>query len=246
MSRPHPPLPGFIAGASLQFGSGHGANGVARGVPGIKAGAPLQDGGTLDELVPSRPSPRLRGRGSVAGAPSARSGALLLPVQGRASYVGQTGGLYRYLSPGGGDEDIVTEEYQGTITIAADFAEGTLQGCVGDLVSRREHFSNFLGDEQRFDASAAIAEYEIHLRAAPVEQNGTFGSYDVTVRHPEMRESGATSGFWGGSMSSTPDADGNPRLASGFTVGRFEGASERRGSFVGTFLALSERFRASD
>ena len=172
-----------------------------------------------------------------------------LPVQGQASYVGQTGGLYRYVPPGGGDEDIVTEEYQGTITIAADFAEGTLQGCVGcvgDLVSRREHFNYFLGDEQRFDASAVIADYEIHLGAAPVEQNGTFGSYDVTVRHPEVRDSGETSGFWGGSMSSTPDADGNPRLASGFTVGRFEGVSGRRGSFVGSFLALSERFRASD
>ena len=172
-----------------------------------------------------------------------------LPVEGKASYAGPTGGLYRYLPPGGGREDIVTEEYQGTITLSADFADGTLQGCVGcvgDLVSRRAHFNYFLGDEQRFDASAFIADYEIHLGAAPFEHNGTFGSYDVTVRHPEMGEGGETSGFWGGSMSSTPDADGNPRLASGFTVGRFEGDSGRRGSFVGSFLAVSERFRASD
>ena len=143
----------------------------------------------------------------------------------------------------------MTEEYQGTITLSADFAEMTLQGCVGcvgDLVSRREYFNYFLGNEQRFDAGPLIADYEIHLGAAPLEQNGTFGSRDVTVRRPGMRESGEASGFWGGSMSSTPDADGNPRLASGFTIGRFEDDSGRKGSFVGSFLALSERYRAGD
>lgn len=171
-----------------------------------------------------------------------------LPLEGQATYQGQTGGLYRYLPPGGGDEDILTEEYQGIITLSADFAERNLQGCVGcvgDIVSRREHFNFFLGDEQRFDTGPFIKDYEIHLGTAPLEENGTFGSFDVAVRHPEQRENGEISGFWGGAMSSTPDADGNPRLASGFTIGRFEGDSGSRGSFVGSFLALSERFRAS-
>ena len=102
-----------------------------------------------------------------------------LPLEGQATYQGQTGGLYRYLPPGGGIEDILTEEYQGIITLSADFAERTLQGCVGcvgDIVSRREHFNFFLGDEQRFDAGPFIKDYEIHLGAAPLEENGTFGS----------------------------------------------------------------------
>ena len=172
-----------------------------------------------------------------------------LPVDGQATYVGQTGGLYRYLPPGGGAEDILTEEYQGTVTLSADFAGGTLHGCigcVGDLVSRREHFNYFLGDERRFDAGPFIADFEIHLGAAPLKQNGTFGSYDVTVTHPGMRGNGESAGFWGGSMSGTADADGNPRLAAGFTIGRYEDDGGRRGSFVGSFLALSERFRAGD
>jgi len=169
-----------------------------------------------------------------------------LPAEGRASYLGQTGGVYRYLPPGGSREDTLAEEYQGTINLTADFAAGTIQGCVGcvgDLVSRREYFGALLGNEQRFDAGPYIADFEIHLGAAPIKDNGTFGSDDVTVRHPRQHEPGKTSGTWGGSMSNTPDADGNPRLASGFTVGRFEDESGRRGSFVGSFLAVSDTLR---
>ena len=165
-----------------------------------------------------------------------------LPVEGQAGYLGQTGGLYRYLSPGGGKENILTEKYQGTIDLTADFTDMTVQGCVGGLVSRREHFNFFLGDEQRFDASPFIKDFEIHLGAVPFEENGAFRSRDVEVMHPTLAadEQGKTSGFWGGSMSSIPDADGNPWLASGFTVGVFKGEDGSRASFVGSFLALSD------
>ena len=46
--------------------------------------------------------------------------------------------------------EFVIEEYQGTVTLTADFADGTIRGCigcVGDLVSQRAHFGVFLGDE---------------------------------------------------------------------------------------------------
>ena len=167
-----------------------------------------------------------------------------LPIDGTANYLGQTGGIYRHLPPGD-DAMVVAEEYQGTINLIADFAAGTLEGCVGcvgDLASSREFFSAVFGDEQRFDAGPLIKDYELHLGAAPFEDNGTFESYDVTVRHPHQTVAEQIFGFWGGSMSSKPDADGNPRLASGFTVGVFEGNDGSQGSFVGSFLALSERF----
>ena len=94
-----------------------------------------------------------------------------LPVDGTATYLGPTGGIYRYLPPGGTREDIIVEEYQGTINLSADFAERTIEGCVGcvgDLFSRRAHFEFFLGEEQRFDASPFIKDYEMHLGSTPL------------------------------------------------------------------------------
>ena len=169
-----------------------------------------------------------------------------MPVEGHANYLGQTGGIYRTIPPGGTSEDIQTEEYQGTINLTADFAEGIIAGCVGcvgDLVSRREYFNAILGEEQHFDPSHDIKDYQILLGAAPFRDNGTFESTDVEVRHPHHEETGHIYGVWGGSMSNKPDHDSNPRLASGFTVGVFEGHDGRRGSFVGSFLALSDTFR---
>ena len=172
-----------------------------------------------------------------------------LPVEGQASYEGPAGGLYGYLAPGGvPEEDYALEEYEGTITLSADFAERTLQGCVGcagDLSSSRKHFNFFLGDEQGSHDPTVIADYEIHLGAAPLEDDGTFGSYDVTVKNPVTQENGESSGHWGGSVSNLPDAAGNPRLISGFTGVGFEGDGGTWVGFFGSFLALSEPFRAS-
>ncbi len=74
-----------------------------------------------------------------------------LPLEGRATYTGSSGGLYAYSagSDWGDDEGVhVLDEYEGTITLTADFSNGTLSGCVGcvgGLVTRRAHFGIFLG-----------------------------------------------------------------------------------------------------
>ena len=171
-----------------------------------------------------------------------------LPLEGTANYLGQTGGIFRYLGP---DDDavVIAEEYQGAINLTADFGEGTIAGCVGcvgDIVSNREFFDAIFGPEQRFDASPFIKDYELHLGAAAFEENGTFESYDLEVKHPHQYVTAQIYGFWGGNMSSKPDADGNPRLASGFTVGVFEGEDGSLGSFVGSFLALSDTLREGE
>ena len=172
-----------------------------------------------------------------------------LPLEGQATYVGQAGGLYAY-EPGsdwGEDEGAkVLDEYEGVITLTADFADATLSGCIGctgDLVTRRAHFGIFLGDEVR-DVRAIAADYELHLGVTPFNPEGTFENTDVEVRHPE-REITQSEGFWGGSLSNRQDQDGNPRLAVGFSAAKFEESDGSDGSFFGTFLALSERFRAS-
>ena len=171
-----------------------------------------------------------------------------LPIEGRATYVGPAGGLYAY-EPGsdwGEDEGAyVLDEYEGEISITADFADATLSGCVGcvgGLITRRAHFGIFLGDEVR-DVQAVAADYELHLGPTPISPDGTFEHTDVEVRHPE-RAVTQSEGHWGGALSNIPDQNGNPRLAAGFTSADFEESDGSTGIFFGTFVGLSEQFRA--
>ena len=172
-----------------------------------------------------------------------------LPLEGQATYVGQAGGLYGYElgSDWGEDEGAyVLDEYAGTITMTTDFADGTLSGCIGctgDLATRRAHFGIFLGDDV-LDVRAVAADYELHLGETTLTPEGTFEHDGVTVRHPD-RTIANSEGFWGGVVSNVPDREGNPRLAAGFSIADFEESDGSAGSFFGTFVALSERFRTS-
>ena len=172
-----------------------------------------------------------------------------LPVAGQATYVGQAGGLYAYelRSDWGEDEGAyVHDEYEGVVTLTADFADATLSGCIGcagDLITRRAHFGIFLGDEVR-DVRAVAADYELHLGVTPFDPDGNFEHDDVEVRHPD-RTITQSEGFWGGTLSNVPDRDGNPRLAAGLSDAAFEESDGSAGLFYGTFVALSEPFRAS-
>ena len=170
----------------------------------------------------------------------------VLPTSGQASYAGPAGGLYTYV-PGtdwGDDEGAyVLDEYQGTITLTADFEGGTLSGCVGcqgDLVTSRAHFNLFLGDAIR-DVRAFASDYELHLGETAIRADGTFEQADVTVMHPE-RNIVKSLGSWGGSLSNISDDAGDPRLATGFTSASFEEADASEGRFFGTFVGLSETF----
>ena len=114
----------------------------------------------------------------------------LLPLEGQASYVGQAGRLYACTAGTGWKADegtAVLDEYEGTITLTADFTEKTLRGrigCLGDLVARRAHFGIFLGDEIQ-DFRFVAAGYELHLGDTPLNSDGTSENTDVMVRHPE-------------------------------------------------------------
>lgn len=172
-----------------------------------------------------------------------------LPIAGQARYAGQAGGLYRYELGSGWGEHAgaeVLDEYQGTITITADFAEGTLSGCIGctgDLVTRRAHFDIFLGAGIQDDRELG-AGYELHMGSVPFGSDGFFESTDVEVRHPDrtITDSG---GFWGGLFSNVPDEDGNPRLVAGFSSAGFQEDDGSSGRFVGAFVGLTERFKES-
>ena len=169
-----------------------------------------------------------------------------LPVEGTASYAGPAGGLYAYTAGSDWGEDegsYVIDEYVGTVTLTADFADGTLRGCigcVGDLVTQRAHFGVFLGQELR-DVQTTAADYELHLATAIVRDDGTFERGRLTVRHPE-RTITLSEGAWGGALSSRRDAEGNPRLVAGFNSLDFREGDGSEGQFVGSFLGLSDPF----
>lgn len=172
-----------------------------------------------------------------------------LPLQGQATYIGQAGGLYAYVpgSDWGEHEGAhVLDEYEGVITLAADFATNTLSGCIGctgDLITRRAHFGIFLGREIR-DVQAIAAGYELHFGETAINPDGTFEHTDVMVSHPE-RSVTQSEGHWGGSLSNISDRAGNPRLAAGFSSAEFEESDGSTGTFFGTFVALAETFGAS-
>ena len=170
-----------------------------------------------------------------------------VPIEGTATYAGPAGGLYAYEAGSDWGEDegaFVIDEYQGTVTLTADFADGTLRGCigcVGDLVTQRAHFGVFLGQELR-DVQAVAADYELHLATAIIREDGNFERDRVTVRHPD-RTITHSEGDWGGALSSRPDTDGTPRLVAAFNAVYFEESDGSVGEFVGSLLGLSEPFR---
>ena len=170
-----------------------------------------------------------------------------LPLAGQATYTGPAGGLYWY-QPGrdwGADEGAyVIDEYEGVVTLEADFAGTVISGCIGcagDLVTRRAHFEVFLGDEV-LDVRAIAAGYELHLGETALNPDGTFEASDVTVRHPE-RTVTVSEGDWGGSVSNVPDRSGDPRLVAGFSSASFGESDGSEGGFFGSFVGLSEDFR---
>ncbi|MYE00731.1 MAG: transferrin-binding protein-like solute binding protein [Alphaproteobacteria bacterium] len=170
-----------------------------------------------------------------------------LPGAGTATYSGQAGGLYAYLfgSDWGEDEGgVVVDEYQGTLTLTVDFADGTVKGCigcVGDLVTQRAHFGVFLGEEPR-DTQGLARDYELHLASAIIGEDGTFERDRVTLRHPE-RTITLSEGSWGGLLSRRQDTDGAPRLVAGFSSVEFRESDGSEGEFVGSLLGLSDTFR---
>ena len=167
-----------------------------------------------------------------------------LPLSGRASYAGMAGGLYTYVRGNGWGAaagEYVLEEWEGRIALSADFAAGTIGGCIGcdgDLVTRRAHFAIFLGGEL-LDSEGVAAGYELHLGDAPFGPDGQISHPIVTVRHP-ARDVVLTDGHWGGVLSNRPDADGNPRLATGFAQALFAESDDSGGQFIGVFVAPSE------
>ncbi|MYK31977.1 MAG: hypothetical protein F4051_09735 [Boseongicola sp. SB0670_bin_30] len=161
-----------------------------------------------------------------------------LPVSGTAAYAGSAGGVYRYRQPGA---EPLAEEFTATITLEADFAAGTVAGCigcVGDIALEREHLYALLG-WRRGDAVAGHPPtgYEIRFAPAAIGATGGFEGASVAVTHPDRAIVGSD-GSWSGRFSSRPAGDGTPRLAAGHASAAFAEADGGEGSFDSIFTVL--------
>ena len=176
-----------------------------------------------------------------------------LPAEGTASYSGGAGGhyLYKYGDDWGDAKGkISSEEFAATVTLKADFAAGTIEGCLGcegDIEVQRLHLASAFRvlDREPVPLLAHPRDYELHFPAIRFNPDGTFETDEgVTVSHPERAIEEIHHGFWGGGFSNRRDSAGNPRLVNGFGSVLFSEADGSASYFAAIFNALSPDFRA--
>ena len=166
-----------------------------------------------------------------------------LPLTGTATYVGGMGGLYTYQygrnwSELAGSSEVA--EFQGTVSLTADFDQNRLTGCMGCVEPIETAFGRHLSPAVPWDnpdPAALPADYDVHFEAS-FGANGAFEDTAITVEHPD-RTITTSAGTWRGQFSNVPDVDGNPRRVVGSTDVHFAEDDGSRGNFTGIFDALT-------
>lgn len=197
--------------------------------------------------------------GVFADGPELRTAPDPMPMEGTATYRGMAAGSFFtrygtdfsdstapfYRAPG----SVEFGAFEGATELEADFGgeTPTISGCVGcgDDVPVSLRYVTFVDGEtgeQAYSLSGPSG-VEIELGAAAIQSDGTFRSYDVTVRNPrfeavvgETPVAGRISS-WGGRFSNILDADGDPRLAAGTFGGHSRAIGGSESSFLGSFMA---------
>ena len=175
-----------------------------------------------------------------------------LPVEGAAAYTGGAGGRYLYKYGdhwGDAKGKISSAEFSATLTLAADFAVGTIGGCLGcegDIEVQSLHLASAFQafGPELVELLAHPRDYELHLAPTTFNQDGTFETDEgMTVKHPNRSIQEVHSGFWGGGLSNRRDSTGNPRMVSGFARALFSEADGSASYFAAIFNVLSQDFR---
>ena len=166
-----------------------------------------------------------------------------LPLTGTATYVGGAGGLYSYQygrSWGELADSSEFTEFQGPISLTADFDQNRLTGCLGcdgpiETAPGRHLFPAvpWQGD----DPTALPTDYDLRFEAS-FGANGAFEDTAITVTHPDRTITNAA-GTWQGQFSNVPDVQGNPRRVVGSTDVHFAEDDGSQGRFTGIFDALT-------
>ena len=166
-----------------------------------------------------------------------------LPRMGTATYVGGMGGLYTYQygrSWGELADSSEITEFQGTVSLTADFDQNRLTGCMGCVAPIETAPGRHLYPVVPWrgpDPTALPADYDLHFEAA-FGANGAFEDTAITVTHPDRTITNAA-GTWRGQFSNVPDVQGNPRRVVGSTDVHFAEDDGSQGRFTGIFDALT-------
>ena len=166
-----------------------------------------------------------------------------LPLAGTATYVGGAGGLYTYTYGRAWGDLVGTSEYtefQGLISLTADFDRSRITGCLGCAgpigTAPGRHLYPAVPWRGR-DPAALPNDYDIRF-AASFGATGAFEDTAITVTHPERTITRAA-GTWRGQFSNVSDVDGHPRRVVGSTDVHFAEDDGSHGRFTGIFDALT-------
>ena len=158
-----------------------------------------------------------------------------LPNQGTASYYGPAGGAYG-VQHGAGEAGTPgpTEigEFASTVELTADFAGGTIGGCVGC----RDGVALFgvLHDADTGEESDVLLEdsgYRLHLGSISLDSNGTFRGEDVRLEHAATSITRHDGRVGRPVLEYMPDSAGDPRLVAGTSGAEATGADESEAVF---------------
>ena len=145
------------------------------------------------------------------------------PASGTATYAGAAEGTYHAAGGSG--------VWWGGLTLAADFAGGTINGCVGCSTDPEERIYTYETIAELKADDGTLESGTIRLGEASITDDGTFKGA-VSVTGPGVTTS---SGNWGGTFSDNDAVDTTPARAAGTLGGKYTDA-EGNGAFAGVFV----------
>ena len=149
------------------------------------------------------------------------------PTSGTATYAGSAEGVYHYTGT-----ETESGVWWGGLTLTADFAGGTINGCVGCSTDLNRRIYTYETIAELKDDDGTLESGTIRLREASITDDGTFKGA-VSFTGPDVTSS---SGNWGGTFSDNDAADTTPARVAGTLGGRYtddEGNGALAGVFVG-------------
>ena len=179
--------------------------------------------------------------GAFADGPEFRASPSL-PTAGTAQFNGLAGGVYvsKYGTdlglPAGSTEMGV---YRGNVTLNANFVNSQISGLIDSI--QLSGINRVVDGTVQASPVAQRTEYQVHLDAIDIEQDGTFSGDGVRITNPSL-DIVRSQGKWGGRFSDRNDSAGNPRAVAGTHAGTARTAGGSEGTFLGAFLATTEDF----
>ena len=178
-----------------------------------------------------------------------------LPTEGEAIYRGRIAGMYTYyygplwapLDPRLVEGLKETGEFSGAIAFKADFAKGTMEGCIGCVENFETTGVTVDSGGRRSTLYTDVSLASMTFAPVRIQKGGTFKSTDLMTIIGDSGlgvffEVGDNQGVLRGQFSSqSTEVDGDPRLVAGTIHSQWTHQDGSRGVFVGSFFATKVR-----